>query len=71
MGDCNTDLGRIPTLHGMGDSIPRAYYRVIKAVWEHGYSMRTEYDRKNAAGEFIDPPSRDARVLVEITDPLA
>ncbi|NLV42486.1 MAG: hypothetical protein GXY15_14840 [Candidatus Hydrogenedentes bacterium] len=71
MGDCNTDLGRIPTLHVVGDSIPRAYYRAIKAVWEHGYSMRTEYDRKNAAGEFIDPPSRDARVLVEITDPFA
>ena len=62
---------RIPTLHVVGDSIPRAYYRAIKAVWEQGMTMRTEYDRRNTAGEYIDLPSRDARVLVEVTDPFA
>ena len=40
--------GRIPTLHVTGDSIPQAYFRAIKAVWENGYAMRTEYDRKTA-----------------------
>lgn len=63
--------GRIPTLHVEADSIPRAHFRAMRAVWEHGIAMRTEYDRKNAAGEFIDPPSRDARVLIEVTDPFA
>jgi thymidylate synthase (methanogen type) len=63
--------GRIPTLHVVGNSIPQVYYRTIKAVWENGLGIRTEYDRKNSAGEYIDPPSRDARVLVEITDPFA
>ncbi|HDP35096.1 MAG TPA: hypothetical protein ENN29_08315 [Candidatus Hydrogenedentes bacterium] len=63
--------GRLPTLHVVGDSIPQAYFRAIKAVWEHGYAMRTEYDRKNSAGEYIDPPSRDARVLIEVKDPFA
>ncbi len=63
--------GRIPTLHVVGDSIPQAYFRAIKAVWEHGFAMRTEYDRKNSAGEYIDPPSRDARVLIEVKDPFA
>ncbi len=71
MGDSGTDFGRIPTLHVVGDSIPQAYYRAIKAVWENGHAMRTEYDRKNAAGEYIDPPSRDARVLIEVKDPFA
>ncbi len=66
-----TDAGRIPTLHVVGDSIPQAYFRAIKAVWEQGHAIRTEYDRKNSAGEFIDPPSRDARVLIEVRDPFA
>ena len=41
----------------------------MKAVWEHGLAIRTEYDRQDPPGTYIDPPSRDARVLVEITDP--
>ena len=62
---------RIPTLHVVGNSIPQAYFRAIKAVWEQGLAIRTEYDRKNSAGEYIDPPSRDARVLIEVKDPFA
>jgi hypothetical protein len=65
----NTAAGRLPTLHVVADSIPQAHYRAMKAVWEQGLAMRTEYDRKDSKGEYIDPPSRDARVLVEITDP--
>jgi thymidylate synthase len=63
--------GRIPTLHVVADSIPQAFYRALKAVWENGLAIRTEYDRKNSAGDYIDPPSRDARVLIEVTDPYA
>jgi thymidylate synthase len=63
--------GRIPTLHVEADTIPQAHFRAMKAVWENGLAIRTEYDRKNASGEFIDPPSRDARVLVEVKDPFA
>jgi len=66
-----TTPGRIPTLHVVADCIPRAYFRAMKAVWEQGCPIRTEYDRKNQAGEYIDPPSRDARVLIEVTDPFA
>lgn len=67
----SSTAGRIPTLHVVADSIPQAHFRAMKAVWEHGLAIRTEYDRKNAAGQFIDPPSRDARVLIEITDPFS
>ena len=61
----------IPTLHIVGQSIPQAYFRAIKAVWGNGLPIRTEYDRKNEAGEFIDPPSRDATVMIEVTDPMS
>jgi len=63
--------GRIPTLHVVGESIPQAYFRAMKAVWENGLAIRTEYDRKDDAGNYIDPPSRDARVLIEVKDPFA
>lgn len=66
-----TCAGRVPTLHIVGDSIPQAYFRAMKAVWESGLTIRTEYDRKDASGAYIDPPSRDARVLIEVTDPFA
>ncbi len=71
MTETSADKGRIPTLHVVADSIPLAHFRAIKAVWEHGLAIRTEYDRKDASGEYIDPPSRDARVLIEVTDPFA
>lgn len=71
MANSTPDAGRIPTLHVVGDSIPQAYYRAMKAVWENGLAIRTEYDRKNEAGDYIDPPSRDARVLIEVKDPFA
>ena len=71
MDEDSTRQARIPTLHVVADSIPLAYFRAMKAVWEHGISMRTEYDRRNRNGDFIDPPSREARVLVEVTDPFA
>ncbi len=65
------NTGRIPSLHVVGDCIPQAYFRAMKAVWEHGMAIRTEYDRKDDSGAFIDPPSRDARVLIEVKDPFA
>lgn len=67
----NTTAGRLPTLHIVADSIPQAHFRAMKAVWEHGLAMRTEYDRKDDTGQYIDPPSRDARVLIEITNPFS
>ncbi len=66
-----TREGRIPTLHVVADSLPQAHFRAMKAVWEHGLEIRTEYDRKDLQGKYIDPPSRDARVLIEIKNPFA
>jgi hypothetical protein len=66
-----TQAGRLPTLHVRADSIPRAHFRAVKAVWEQGLQIRTEYDRRDNSGHYLDPPSRDARVLIEVEDPFA
>jgi len=65
------DKKTFPTLHVVGENIPQAYFRAIKVVWEHGLSIRTQYDRQDDAGNYIDPPSRDARVLIEVKNPFA
>jgi thymidylate synthase len=40
-----------------------AYEKAIRAVWEKGASIRTEYDRPD------DPPSRDATVMIVVQQP--
>lgn len=69
MGDEAAKAGRIPTLHVVGECIPQAHFRAMKAVWEQGLAIRTEYDRRDGAGRYIDPPSRDARALIEVKEP--
>jgi thymidylate synthase len=57
--------GHIPILRVDADTIPLAYERAIKEVWEKGISIRTEYDRPE------DPPSRDATAVIVVHDPFA
>ncbi|MBM3890492.1 MAG: hypothetical protein FJ388_15375 [Verrucomicrobia bacterium] len=61
----------IPTLHIEAESIPQAHYRAMKAVLERGIEIRTQYDKKDATGRYLDPASRDAAVLVCVKDPFA
>ncbi len=64
----NIGVKVIPTFHVIAYNIPEAHYRVTKAVYEHGMDIRTQYDRKD--GEvFIDPPGKDAKVLIEVYNP--
>lgn len=60
-----------PTIHVIADNIPQAHFRAMKAVLAHGYRMQTQYDRKNEAGIYIDNPSMDATVTIEVLDPLS
>jgi len=62
---------QIPTIYIKAHSIPQAVYRAIKAVTKQGHPLRTQYDRKDADGNYIDPPGRDARVFIEVTNPFA
>jgi thymidylate synthase len=57
------EAGIIPVLSINEDTIPRAYEKAIKEVWEKGVSIRTEYDRPG------DPPSRDATVVITVREP--
>ena len=41
------------------------------AVWRDGVDVRTEYDRRDVDGRFIDPPSRDCTMVIEVADPFA
>lgn len=63
--------GDIPVLAVRGETLPEAWEKAILAVWEHGVDVRTEYDRKDSSGNYIDPPSKDATCLIEVEDPFA
>lgn len=57
------DRGQIPVLTVNEDTIPLAYEKAIREVWEKGIRIRTEYDRPE------DPPSRDATVIITVRRP--
>ena len=63
--------GNIPVFTVEGANIPEAWEKALLAVWDGGASIRTEYDRKDSDGNYVDPPSRDATVIVVIEDPFA
>jgi hypothetical protein len=64
-------LGALPVFHVDAGSIPEAYYAALKAVHFGGHALRTQYDRRNSDGTFLDPPGKDARVSIRIRDPFA
>jgi thymidylate synthase len=45
------------------DCLPEAWEKSVLAVWDQGLKIRTQYDK---AG---DPPSRDATVMIAISNP--
>lgn len=55
----------IPVLHVEADCIARAWEESLVALHERGCSLHTEYDKPD------DPPSKDATMILTITDPLA
>ncbi len=55
----------IPSLYRSGQGISDTFYKVLKAVDKNGLSLRTEYDRKEN-GNYLDPPSKDAKVMIRI-----
>lgn len=55
--------GNIPILVIEEDTIPLAYEKAIREVWDKGISLKTEYDRPE------DPPSKDATVMIAVRQP--
>ncbi len=55
----------IPVLSVEGDCIARAWERSLIELHQKGCELKTEYDKPE------DPPSKDATMLITITDPLS
>lgn len=53
----------IPVLSVSAACLPEAWEKAVLAVWDQGYEVKTQYDKPD------DPPSKDATVMIAVTDP--
>lgn len=53
----------IPVLSITAGCLPEAWEKAVLAVWDNGLEVRTQYDKRQ------DPPSRDATVMIAVSDP--
>ena len=58
-----TSIANIPVLTITAECLPEAWEKAVLAVWENGFEIKTQYDKPQ------DPPSRDATVMITVTDP--
>ena len=56
-------VANIPVIAITADCLPEAWEKAVLAVWDKGLELKTQYDKPE------DPPSKDATVIVTITDP--
>jgi thymidylate synthase len=63
--------GSIPVISVSGRSLAEVWELSLLALYGHGCEVRTEYDRKDSAGEYADPPSLDCSMRMIISDPLS
>ncbi|MFA5423319.1 MAG: thymidylate synthase [Phycisphaerae bacterium] len=55
----------IPVISVTAKCLPEAWEKAVIAVWDDGLEIKTQYDKPD------DPPSRDATVMVTVTEPFA
>ncbi len=53
----------IPVISIVADCLPEAWEKAVLAVWDQGFEVKTQYDKPD------DPPSKDATVMIAVTDP--
>ena len=58
------DTSNIPVISITADCLPEAWEKAVLAVWDKGLEIKTQYDKPQ------DPPSKDATVIVTVTNPL-
>ncbi|MCK4292206.1 MAG: hypothetical protein KAY65_03350 [Planctomycetes bacterium] len=58
-----TSIANIPVIAISAGCLPEAWEKAVLAVWDKGLEIRTQYDKPD------DPPSKDATVMVTVTDP--
>ena len=71
LADNPRERAGIATILVSAPSIPSAIYGAMREVLAKGHRIRTQYDRKDAQGNYIDPPSLDVSSAIEILDPYA
>jgi len=57
--------GQIPVIAITATSLPEAWEKAVIAVWETGVDLETQYDKPS------DKPSKDATVMITVTEPFA
>ena len=57
--------GNIPVLNVEGNGLAEAWENSLISVYKNGCDIKTEYDKPE------DPPSKDATMIITITDPLS
>jgi len=55
----------IPVISITAQCLPEAWEKAVLAVWDNGLEIKTQYDRPG------DPASRDATVMVTVTEPFS
>ena len=55
----------VPVISITARCLPEAWEKAVLAVWDNGIEIKTQYDRTE------DPPSKDATVMVTVTNPFA
>jgi thymidylate synthase len=58
-----SSVANIPVISVTADCLPEAWEKAVLAVWDNGLEVRTQYDKPG------DPPSKDATVVITVTDP--
>ena len=60
-----TSTSDIPVIAITANCLPEAWEKAVLAVWDKGIDIKTQYDKPE------DPPSKDATVVVTVTEPLS
>ena len=60
----STSSANVPVIAITADCLPEAWEKAVLAVWDNGIDVKTQYDKPE------DPPSKDATVMVTVTEPL-
>jgi thymidylate synthase len=60
-----------PVIYVSELTLPSAIYAAMREVLARGRQIRTQYDRKEPDGAYIDPPSLDVSSAIEIRNPYA
>lgn len=61
--------GNIPVIAVGGTSLAEAWENAMIGLYAYGCEIRTQYDAKDKAGNYIDLPSKDCSILISIEEP--